>query len=135
MSAVDVALPRLQTEEGFRATAYKDTEGHTTIGYGFDVDAGITQPEAAALLAAQLTTRHQSLLQFPWYANLDDVRQSVCLDMAFNLGVAGLLHFPSMIAAIQRQDWASAQTQCHVENSELAGRYQKLGQILLTGIA
>ena len=133
MSAIDITLPRVKMEEGFRGTSYKDTEGHTTIGYGFDVDAGITEPEAAALVLAQLEERHNALLAFTWYRQLDDVRQSVCLDMSFNLGLNGLLGFPHMIAALERQDWSSAATECHVNNPELTGRYAKLAQMLLTG--
>ena len=62
MNAIDYALPRLKTEEGFRATKYTDSRGHTTIGYGFDVDAGISQFAAAALLNAQVAERHNALL-------------------------------------------------------------------------
>ena len=135
MSAVDVALPRLRQEEGFRATLYVDTEGHKTIGYGLNIDAGISQRVAAAALQTQLEELHEALSKYPWYAPLDPVRQSVLLDVAFNDGLAGLLHFPHMLAAISRQDWASAATECHVENPELSGRYKILSQILLTGIA
>lgn len=133
MNAVDLALPRLKTEEGFRATKYTDTRGHTTIGYGFDVDAGISQFAAAALLTAQATERHESLTSYSWYASLDPVRQSVCLDIAFNDGLHGLLNFPHLIAALSRQDWPSAATECRVTNPELATRYAALAQLLLTG--
>lgn len=133
MTAVDIALPRLRQEEGFRATLYVDTEGHKTIGYGLNIDAGISQRVAAAALQAQLEELQEALVKYPWYAPLDPVRQSVLLDMAFNNGLSGLLHFPHMLAAISRQDWTSASTECHVENSELAGRYQKLAQLLLIG--
>jgi lysozyme len=133
MNAVDIVLPRLKTEEGFRATKYTDTQGHLTIGYGFNVDAGISQGAAGALLGAQATERHQALMGFEWYAALDPVRQSVCLDIAFNNGTHGLLNFPHMIAALSRQDWASAATECRVTNPELAGRYEKLAQLLLIG--
>jgi lysozyme len=135
MSAIDIALPRLETEEGFRATAYSDTGGHTTIGFGFNVDAGISEFAAGALLTAQLQELHRQLLALPWYAALDDVRQSVCLDIAFNAGLPGLLHFPRMIAALERQDWAAAATECQVQNPELAHRYADLAQILFTGVS
>lgn len=135
MTAIDVVLPRLKQEEGFCATLYVDTEGHKTIGYGLNIDAGISQRVAAAALQAQLEELQEALVKYPWYAPIDPVRQSVLLDIAFNNGLAGLLHFPHMLAAISRQDWASAATECHVENPELAGRYQKLAQLLLTGIA
>ena len=133
MNAVDLVLPRLKTEEGFRATKYTDTEGHLTIGYGFNVDAGISPFAAGALLGAQAAERHQALMGFGWYASLDPVRQSVCLDIAFNGGLHSLLEFPHMIAALSRQDWASAAAECRVTNPELAGRYEKLAQLLLVG--
>lgn len=132
MTAVDLALPRLKTEEGFRAHPYKDTEGHLTVGYGCNLDVGITPYAGAALLLAQAQERHDRLMKYPWYAQLDPVRQSVCLDIDFN---AGLLSFPHMIAALSRQDWASAASECRVTNPELAGRYDALSKILLTGIS
>jgi lysozyme len=130
MSAVDLALPRLKTEEGFRAVKYLDTQGHESIGYGFNIDAGISEYAASALLLAMTQERHQKLLKFDWYARLDPVRQSVCLDIDFN---ASLLHFPHLIAALSRQDWATAAVECKVTNPELAGRYKKLAQLLLGG--
>jgi len=133
MTAIEIVLPRLKMEEGFRATLYVDTEGHKTIGYGLNLDAGLSQRVAAAALQAQLEELQEALAKYPWYAPLDPVRQSVLLDVAFNSGLTGLLHFPHMLAAIARQDWAAAATECHVENPELAGRYQKLSQLLLIG--
>lgn len=73
------------------------------------------------------------LLALDWYAKLDPVRRSVCLDIAYNEGVHGLLNFPHMIAALSRQDWPSAATECHVEDPKLAGRYAALAQLLLIG--
>lgn len=133
MSAVDLALPRLKTEEGFRATKYTDTQGHLSIGFGFNIDAGISQSAASALLEAQVAERHDTLLTLPWYAALDPVRQSVCLDIAFNNGLHGLLNFPHLIAALTKGDWAGAAAECKVTNPELAGRYSTLAQLLLTG--
>lgn len=133
MTAIDSALPRLKTEEGFRARAYRDTAGHTTIGYGWNIDAGITQRAAAALLQAQLEELHDTLMTYSWYAGLDPARQGVCLDIAINDGLHGLLAFPNMIAALGRHDWTVAQSECHVQNPELQERYNTLAKILLTG--
>lgn len=133
MTAIDSALPRLRVEEGFRSHIYTDSEGHPTIGYGFNVDAGISERAAAALLTEQLQELHEMLLRYTWYTSLDPVRQGVCLDIAFNDGLHGLLAFPNMIAALGRQDWVTAQSECHVENPELQERYATLAHILLTG--
>ena len=132
---MEVVLPRLETEEGFRANSYKDSTGNTTIGYGFNVDAGISRRAAAALLQAQIEELQGLLLKYRWYAGLDAVRQSVILDLAFNDGLSGLLHFVDMISAIGRGNWVTAKTE--LLNSKGAQenphRYQLLAQILFTG--
>lgn len=135
MSAVELVLPRLKVEEGFRSKVYRDTKGFQTIGYGFNVDAGITKRAASALCQAQADELHDALCVYGWYASLDEPRQSVCLDIAFNGGVDGLLGFKHMIDAIKAKDWAEAAKQCHVINPELAGRYETLAKVLLTGEA
>lgn len=132
-NAIELALPRLKVEEGFRSLPYKDTQGHLSVGYGCNLDAGISQLAAAALLTAQATEVHDHLLGCPWYAVLDPPRQSACLDIAFNGGVHGLLNFPHMIAALAKGDWVTAAAECKVTNPELAGRYTTLAQLLLTG--
>jgi len=133
MSAVDIALPRLEIEEGFRPLPYLDTNGLGTIGYGFCYTRGITRRAAAALLQEQSQEIHEALLGYSWYAGLDEVRQSVCLDIAINEGLGGLLRFPSMIHALSVNDWTTAAKECHVADPRLAHRYAALAQLLLTG--
>jgi GH24 family phage-related lysozyme (muramidase) len=131
--AIDIAQARLQTEEGFRPTLYKDTQGHQTLGFGFNVDAGISKGCASALLQAQLNEIDAALTGFSWYASADPVRQSVFLDIALNDGVHGLLKFPHLLAAAARGDWPAAAIECHVKEPELASRYAALAKLLLTG--
>ena len=134
MSAIDLVSARLKTEEGFRATKYLDTTGHATIGYGFNVDGGISRAAAAALLTEQVIELDAALEAYAWYAPLDDVRRSVVLDIAFNQGLAGLLHYPHMIAALAVQNWAEASAQCVVADPGLnASRYAPLRVLLLSG--
>jgi lysozyme len=134
MTAVSVALPRLQTEEGFRSLPYTDTTGHVTIGYGFNVDAGISKNAAAMLLSAQLAELDNSLRQYAWYAGAGDVRGSVFLDIAYNEGLHGLLNFPHMIAAAAAEDWSGAAEQCAVADPILdVSRYAPLRALLLSG--
>ena len=135
MSTVDIAFPRVKQEEGFRAHVYRDTRGLDTIGYGFQPLAGISERAASALLKEQLQERHDELVKLPWYAGLNEVRQSVCLDISINAGVAGLLRFERMITALGRGDWEIAAKECAVTNPELSDRYAKLAHILLTGVA
>jgi lysozyme len=135
VNAVDLAIPRLKLDEGFRAHIYADTEGHPTIGYGVNLDAGLTPHAAEALLVAQCDELHMQLAELDWYEVLDPVRQSVCLEIAFNGGLHGLIAgFPQMIAYLEAKDWANAAAQCHVKNPELASRYTALAHLLLTGV-
>lgn len=135
MSIIDSALPRVKQNEGFRPHLYKDTRGHLTIGYGFDVEAGISDFAATALCAAQLEERAKILSTYWWAKDVDDVRMGVIVEVSFNVGLSGLLHFPNMLAAVGAKDWTKAQAELLDSDAarELPGRYQRLGQILLTG--
>lgn len=134
-TALDLAVARLKIEEGFRAKAYRDTRGLLTVGYGFCVEAGISQYAAEALLRAQLEERIDALLGYPWYAACDALRQSVLLDLAFNDGVAGVLKFHNMIAAIGRQDWTRAKAELLDSDAAraLPVRYALLAELLFAG--
>jgi GH24 family phage-related lysozyme (muramidase) len=131
MSAVDLAVTRLKVEEGYRRYIYTDITGNRTIAYGVNLEVGISEPAASALLLAQTNERHESLMGFPWYVALDPVRQSACIDIDFN---ANIRTFPRLIAALTASDWAGAQRECQVRNVQLTDRYQRLGKILLTGV-
>lgn len=137
MNAVDLAVARLKVNEGFRANLYVDTTGHETLGYGFNVQAGITQSAAQALLAAQTQDIAATLGGYWWASGLDDARLSVVVEVAFNVGTAGLLHFPKMMAALGAKDWKTAAAE--LLNSDAARllpvRYGRLAEILATGDA
>lgn len=141
MSAVDVLKQRLTSAEGERLYPYDDAtgrrvlapKGHITWGRGFNLDACGSTGLFDVMETYFLTQLDGQLRAYAWYTGLDAVRQSVCLEIAYNGGLHGLLAFPHMLAALARQDWASAATECHVQNPELAERYDRLAQMLLTG--
>ena len=45
---------------------------------------------------------------FPWWWKLDDARQFVLVDMAFNMGLAGLKGFKKMLTAVEQGDYQTA---------------------------
>ena len=53
------------------------------------------------------------------YNNLDEVRQSVLLNMCFNIGLKGLLEFKNTLAFIGAGDWERA------ANGMLASKWAK----------
>lgn len=133
--AIDLAMPRAKVDEGYRAHKYLDPKGIETIGYGFNIKAGISERCAAALLHEQLAELTDALEQYWWWQHLDAVRASVVLEVALNIGMTGLLHFVNMLAAIGKFDWETAAAELLDSDAarELQTRYNKLADILRTG--
>lgn len=134
-AATDLALPRCKTNEGFRSTKYTDTRGFLTIGYGFNVDAGISEYAAAHLLQAQLDEAETDVGNFDWYHALDGVRQSVLVELAFNMGIKKLQGFHNMLSACKAQDWnaAAAELQNSAWFTQVGTRGPQLVRLLRDG--
>ena len=102
---------QLVRHEGLRLKPYRCTAGKLTIGIGRNLeDRGISQKEAYAMLERDILDFEQQLLnEIPEvYNKLDEVRQSVLLNMCFNLGIKGLLEFKNTLAFIDAGDWERA---------------------------
>ena len=146
-------IESLKLHEGFRSKPYRDSVGKLTIGYGRNLDDvgltlaekeflgirsgkqlfdGISQKEAEVLLLNDITRAKVRLFTaLPWVQKLDDVRQNVLIEMAFNLGVHGLLGFRNTLSAIEagrftdaskrmlRSKWAAQVGQRAVTLSEM----------------
>lgn len=115
---------QIKQHEGLRLTVYDDATdqpivpgshviGHPTIGYGRALDvAGITASEAQMLYAHDLAAIAAQLdKQLPWWRQLNDVRQAALTEMAYQLGVAGLLGFRLMLRALKDGRYAAAEAQ------------------------
>jgi lysozyme len=112
MNAARLKL-QLVRNEGIRLKPYHDSVGKLTIGVGRNLDdVGITNLEAKMLLENDIERVESDLrVHLPLYSSLDDVRQRVLMDMAFNMGVAGLLGFQKMLAALAARDFATAKAE------------------------
>jgi lysozyme len=140
-------IKELILEEGTRLHVYDDATGlavvpgytligHPTIGVGRALDThGISATEAQFLLDADLTGINTMLRAYLWWVQLSSVRQFVICDLAFNVGVAGMLRFTRMIAALKVRDYDLAATEMLASNwaTELPGRSHRLAQIMRTG--
>jgi lysozyme len=58
---MDKLIAEIKRHEGFRPMAYRDTEGFLTIGYGLNLDAGISEPLASHILEWQVNDRAKAL--------------------------------------------------------------------------
>src|SRR5262245_2874706 len=103
-------VEQLKRDEGLRLTPYKDSVGKLTIGYGRNLaDKGINQSEAEFMLSNDIAEVATALVKaVPWVGDLDEARRGVLENMAFNLGVAGLLRFARTLAMIEAGDYDSA---------------------------
>ncbi len=92
-------MPSLESQlirdEGLRLLPYVDTTGNITIGVGRNLTRnGITQKEAMILLEDDINTiKSLATRQWPWISTLSEPRKAVLFNMAFNMGVGGLITF------------------------------------------
>lgn len=131
---------QLKRDEGEVLHAYQDTLGYWTIGIGILIDkrkGGGLRPEESEfifrnrlkLLDAELNDR------LPWITKLDPARRGVLINMAFQMGVAGLLGFKNTLAAIQAgkyKDAAKAMLQSKWA-TQTPARAQRLSNQMATG--
>lgn len=128
---------QLVLHEGCRLKPYRCTGGKLTIGIGRNLDdAGISRDEAMLLLRNDMARAIGAVrTELPWVDKLDDVRQRVLVDMAFNLGIDGLLAFKNTLAAVASGDYDRAATE--MLNSRWAGqvgeRARRLARMMRTG--
>lgn len=129
-------LARLCTDEGLRLAPYRDTRGFLTIGYGRCLDRrGISEGEATMMLDNDIAALSAQLGAMLFFRALDPVRQDVMLNLAYNLGIAGLLGFRRMIGALDMHDWntAAAELLDSAAARELPVRYHRLADALIFG--
>lgn len=97
-------------DEGFKESAYQDSEGYWTIGIGRLIDerrgGKITSDEAKYLLANDIMTALRELdRNIPWWRSAPDNVQRGLANMAFNLGWPRLRGFKRMLAALKARDY------------------------------
>lgn len=104
---------QLRLDEGEVLSAYQDHLGYWTIGVGRLIDSrrggGISKEESTYLLTNDINNRIKDIsAALPWFEALDDARKGVLINMAFQLGVAGLLKFETMLAYIEAGKYSEA---------------------------
>ena len=114
MTLIDQLKTQLRRDEGVRTKPYDDEglpiRGKVTIGVGRNLtDVGLYPDEIDYLLDNDLARRIAALQSaLPWTLNLDDARKGVLLNMAFNMGINGLLEFRNMLKLVQSGDYVGA---------------------------
>ena len=64
---------------------------------------------AVALLQSEVINCKRALSKHSWFTDdLSDFQQAIIIDLAYNIGVAGVLKFQNMIAAIKQRNYGIA---------------------------
>lgn len=130
-------VAQLKKHEGLRLYPYKCTSNKTTIGYGRNIeDRGISEPEAEYLLKNDIEECKKKLKEMlPWTENLDDVRRWALINMAFNMGIGGLLSFRVTLRAINVGEYEKAYDGILRSKyaKQVGYRAEEIAEMILTG--
>lgn len=104
---------QLKRQEGYRFSAYEDTNGYVTIGYGHMIDqergGGISVRVAELLLDDDIYEARKQLDRvYPWTNGLKQQRYDVLVNMVFQMGISGLGTFRRMLAHLQKAEYEAA---------------------------
>ncbi|MDR2342773.1 MAG: glycoside hydrolase family protein [Campylobacteraceae bacterium] len=114
-------IQSIKKHEGLRLTSYICPSGYPTIGYGTKLPLNdfektqiksedkITEQEAEFLLKHRLENSIKELnKQKPFIAIISENRKRVVYEMAYQLGVQGLLKFKRFFAALEKNEFKDA---------------------------
>jgi len=98
MTAPNNTVDQLKRDEDTVLYVYQDSKGFWTIGTGILVDkrrgGGLLPEENEFILNNRIKLKRAELIRrLPWVTGLDEVRFAALVNMAFQMGVDGLLGF------------------------------------------
>ena len=131
-------LTQIKQDEGLRLTAYQDTLGNWTIGYGHtpatEGQVWTLADAEAALLDDVDRAANDVDMAFPWAEAMGVIRWSVLVNMAFNMGLSRLQEFHMALEAMQAGNYPEAATQMlnSLWASQVGGRATRLAQQMET---
>lgn len=103
---IETIVADLKADEGWRPEPYQDHLGFWTIGYGFLIDARKSvslPPTVGEFWLEYLVTERQKALDaaLPWLADQPEAVRRALVNMAYQLGVSGVLNFRKMLDALK----------------------------------
>lgn len=134
---IDALRAQLTIDEGRKARIYKDTVGKITGGVGRNLtDVPFSDDEIDLMLTNDINKVCAQLDEkLPWWKTLSDRRQQVLANMAFNLGINGLLGFKNTLAVMQagQYDLAAEGMLTSKWASQVGNRAIRLAQMMKEG--
>jgi GH24 family phage-related lysozyme (muramidase) len=144
ISSIEEQLAR---DEGRSLAPYRDIKGLFTIGIGHKLgatippqfSAGINDAQCDQLFTADLHHIWDLLDAYvPWWQALDSAqgpRSNVLVNMAFNMGCAGLSTFTTFLGLMRARSWDAAATDLRgtLAYRQLTNRYERLAVQIESG--
>ena len=120
-----IAEKIIKLNEGYKDHVYKCPAGYNTFGYGTNLDACTVSVEdieriqrnddaavkelASSLLYSSVTKIDESLnREYSFFSDLGEVQRAVLVDLAYNVGLAGIGKFKKMLTALDARDFGIA---------------------------
>jgi len=129
-------LEQIKRHEGFRSKPYLCTSGELTVGYGRALNLNpMTKEEASYLLDNDLRRIMYSLRDLRLLDGHCEARNAVLINMAYNLGISGLLSFKKTLEYYNQGDYilASAEMLDSKWAQQVKGRAIELSEQMATG--
>lgn len=128
--------------EGEVLHAYQDHLGYWTIGVGHLIDkrkgGEIPKHISRELLHLDVREKSEQLMKaLPWTMTLDYIRFSALVNMAFQLGIDGLLGFTKMLIHLKNGNWQAAYygaLDSKWAREDTPARAKRVAKQLLTGL-
>jgi len=134
---IDNLKAQLTIDEGRKKRIYVDTVGKITAGVGRNLtDRDFSDDEIDLMLTNDIELVERQLdINLPWWRSMSEARQTVLANMAFNMGIAGLLKFKNTLAAMLsgRYDDAAKGMLDSLWSRQVGARAQRLAAIMRTG--
>ena len=129
-------ISQAKRHEGKRLDLHKCPAGYWSIGYGHNLEAkGISQAIADQLLLDDLAEAETAVRKHISIEHLNDARIAVLINMAFNLGMAGLLKFKLFLYYLSMGDYERAADEMLDSRwaMQVGGRAKELAEQMRTG--
>lgn len=142
MAADGHLIASVMAGEGCRLTAYKDTEGVWTAGWGRNLQTmRITQATADEWLREDLATAEAAARVLPCWQHMDtQARRNVLIELVYNMGPEpfdgdGYRDFTNTLAAMARKDWPAAERELLDSKwaRQVGARAVRLARLMRTG--
>ncbi len=103
----------IKRDEGLRLKPYRDSNGILTIGYGHNLEYGITKKQAEMILKSDIENASKALINtFPWIVFTTPVNKfNALIELTFWIGIDSVKGFKNMLAALKNQHWTIAAEQ------------------------